>query len=82
MRSGESDKLLITNSSLLIDFPKELAQQMQALRDAVQQAGQPLSAAQVAARFRRTPATKVQPLLATLVALSLLRETDDGLYAG
>ncbi|SDX36884.1 class I SAM-dependent DNA methyltransferase [Hymenobacter psychrophilus] len=63
-------------------WPAELAQQMQALRDTVQQAGQPLSAAQVAARFRRTPAAKVQPLLATLVTLSLLRETDDGLYAG
>ncbi|WP_262490638.1 hypothetical protein [Hymenobacter amundsenii] len=33
-------------------------------------------------RFRRTPATKVQPLLATLVALSLLRETEEGVYAG
>ncbi|WP_126546678.1 hypothetical protein [Hymenobacter amundsenii] len=63
-------------------WPLELAAQMQALRDAVQQAGQPLSAAQVAARFKRTPATKVQPLLATLAALSLLRETEEGVFAG
>jgi len=33
----------------------------------------PVTAAQVTARFRRTRATQVQPLLATLKALSLLR---------
>ena len=63
-------------------WPPELAQQMQAVREAVQQAGQAVTAAQVAARFRRTPAAKVQPLLTTLVTLSLLRATDDGAYAG
>jgi hypothetical protein len=63
-------------------WPTELAQQMQAVRDAVQQAAQPLSAAQVAARFRRTRPEKVQPLLATLTALSLLRYTQEGAYAG
>ncbi len=62
-------------------WPAELALQMQALRDAVQQAGQPLTATQVAARFKRTPATKVQPLLDTLTALSLLRQTEEGAYA-
>ncbi len=45
-------------------------------------AGQPLATAQVAARFRRTPAPKLQPLLDTLVALSLLRVTEEGAYAG
>jgi len=62
-------------------WPTELAQQMQAVRDAVQQAGQPLAAAQVAARFRRTKPEKVQPLLDTLTALSLLRRTESGAYA-
>jgi len=34
---------------------------MQALRDALQQAGQPLNAAQVAARFHRLKPKKVPP---------------------
>ena len=59
-------------------WPTELALQMQALRDAVQQAAQPLSAAQVAARFRRVKPEKVEPLLATLAALSLVRQTPEG----
>ncbi|GAA4464348.1 hypothetical protein GCM10023189_43480 [Nibrella saemangeumensis] len=65
-----------------MEWPKELAQQMQAIRDAVQQAGQPLTPKQVAERFRRTKADKVQPLLDTLTALSLLRQTPEGTYAG
>jgi hypothetical protein len=44
---------------------------MQTVRDAVQQAGQGLSAAQVAARFKRNKPENVQPLLDTLTALSL-----------
>jgi hypothetical protein len=63
------------------EWPKELAQQMQAVRDAVQQAGVPLSAKQVAAFFQRTNAGKVQPLLDTLAALALLRQTSEGTYA-
>ncbi|MBO3273460.1 class I SAM-dependent DNA methyltransferase [Hymenobacter defluvii] len=59
-------------------WPTELAQQMQALRDAIQQAGQPLTIEQVAARFKRTKPEKVRPLLDTLAALSLLRLTDSG----
>ncbi|GAB3835794.1 class I SAM-dependent DNA methyltransferase [Hymenobacter jeollabukensis] len=62
-------------------FPTELAQQMQALRDALQQAAQPLTAAQVAARFKRVKPEKVEPLLATLAALSLIRRTPEGAYA-
>jgi hypothetical protein len=54
---------------------------MQALRDALQQAAQPLSAAQVAARFKRLKPEKVEPLLATLAALSLIRLTPEGTYA-
>lgn len=61
-------------------FPKELAPQMQALRDALQQAGQPLSATQVAARFKRLKPEKVEPLLATLAALALIRQTPEGLF--
>ncbi|RRB01990.1 class I SAM-dependent DNA methyltransferase [Larkinella rosea] len=63
------------------EWPKELAQQMQAVRDAVQQAGVPLSTQQVAALFQRTNAGKVQPLLDTLAALALLRQTPEGAYA-
>ena len=44
-------------------WPAELAQQMQALRDALQQAVQPLTVAQVAAGFRRVRADKIEPLL-------------------
>ncbi|WP_139923201.1 DNA methyltransferase [Hymenobacter sp. DG01] len=72
---------LTPNATALPDFPKELAQQMQAIRDAVQQAGQSVTAAQVAARFRRTKPERVQPLLDTLTALSLLRTTEEGAYA-
>jgi hypothetical protein len=57
-------------------WPAELAQQMQAVRAVVAQAAAPVTAAQVAARFRRTRATQVQPLLATLTALSLLRHLE------
>jgi hypothetical protein len=78
--NGPAEALLIAHSSLPIDFPKELAPQMQALRDALQQAGQPLSAAQVAASFRRLKPEKVEPLLATLAALSLVRQTPEGAY--
>ena len=62
-------------------WPTELAQQMQALRDALQQAAQPQTAAQVAAGFKRLKADKVEPLLATLAALSLVRQTPEGAYA-
>ncbi|MBF9221468.1 hypothetical protein [Hymenobacter ruricola] len=64
-----------------IPFPTELAQQMQALRDAVAQAGQPITATQVAAGFKRLKPEKVESLLATLVALSLVRQTPESTYA-
>ncbi|GAA4406762.1 hypothetical protein GCM10023187_26620 [Nibrella viscosa] len=64
-----------------MEWPKELAQQMQAIRDVVHQAGQPITPKQVAERFRRTKADKVQPLLDTLTALALLRKTPEGSYA-
>jgi hypothetical protein len=70
-----------TLSSGLQLWPTELAQQMQAIRDAVQQAEQPLLAAQVAAHFNRVKPEKVEPLLATLTALNLLRRTEAGTYA-
>ena len=57
-------------------WPAELAQQMQAVQAMVAQAAAPVTAAQVAARFRRTRAAQVQPLLATLTALSLLRHLE------
>ncbi len=63
------------------EWPKELAQQMQAVRDAVQQAGVSINAKQVAALFQRTNAGKVQPLLDTLAMLALVRQTPEGAYA-
>ena len=63
------------------ESPPSLAQQMQALRDALQQAAQPLTAAQVAAGFKRVKTNKVEPLLQILGALSLLRNTPEGAYA-
>jgi len=63
-------------------WPTDLADQMQAVRAVVQQAAAPLTAAQVAARFRRTRADKVRPLLDTLAALSLVRATPEGAYGG
>jgi len=63
------------------EWPNGLAQQMQAVRDAVQQAGVPLSAKQVAAFFARTKPEKVQPMLDTLTMLALLRQTPEGAYA-
>ncbi|MFC7670667.1 class I SAM-dependent DNA methyltransferase [Hymenobacter humi] len=58
-------------------WPAELAQQMFAVRSIVQQAGgEALSSAQVAARFRRTKADKVKPLLDTLAMMSLVRHLE------
>ena len=54
---------------------------MQAIRDAVQQAGVPINAKQIAAQFQRTNAGKVQPLLDTLATLALIRQTQEGAYA-
>ena len=63
-------------------WPTALAQQMQAVRSVVQQAAQPLSAAQVATRFRGSSAKKVQPLLDTLASLALIRHLEnDTTYA-
>ena len=58
-------------------WPAGLAQQMQAVRGVVQQAGQPLSSAQVAARFRGSSAKKVQPLLDTLALMALVRFVEE-----
>jgi hypothetical protein len=63
------------------EWPKELAQQMQVVRDTVQQAGRPLSTKQVAIYFQRTKPEKAQPLLDTLAALALIRQTPEGAYA-
>jgi len=68
-------------TSTVQEWPKELAQQMQAVRDTIQQSGVPLNAKQVAALFKRTKPEKVQPLLDTLAALALLRQTPEGAYA-
>ena len=61
-------------------WPTGLARQMQVLRDALQQAARPLSSVQVVVGFRRVKPEKVAPLLATLAALSLVRQTAEGAY--
>jgi hypothetical protein len=53
---------------------------MQMLRDALPQAARPLSSVQVAAGFRCVRPEKGEPLLATLAALSLVRQTAEGAY--
>ncbi|MCK8494618.1 class I SAM-dependent DNA methyltransferase [Spirosoma sp. RP8] len=63
------------------EWPKELAQQMQVVRDTVQQASTPLNTKQIAVFFKRTKPEKVQPLLDTLTALALVRQTPEGAYA-
>jgi hypothetical protein len=64
-------------------WPGELAQQMLAVRAIIQQAaGEALSSDQVAARFRRTKADKVKPLLDMLAVLSQVRYLEpQGTYA-
>ena len=63
------------------DWPKELAGQMQAIRNLVQQSPEPITARQVAGQFQKVATDKVQPLLDTLTALALLRLTPNGRYA-
>ncbi|GAA3966195.1 class I SAM-dependent DNA methyltransferase [Hymenobacter antarcticus] len=57
----------------LLPWPAELAKQIQTVRDVVTQAQAPLTPKQVAARFAGAGPAKVQPILDTLAALSLLR---------
>ena len=77
-----SDAVVATVNAVPQPWPTGLAQQMQAVRGLVQQAGQPLSSAQVAARFRGSSAKKVQPLLATLAVMALVRfVAEDDKYA-
>lgn len=71
---------VVASASAPIAWPRELSGQMQALRNVVQQAGQPLTAKEVAARFGRVKPATVQPLLATLADLALLRQTEAGAY--
>ncbi len=79
---GESGKTTAPAKTNKLAWPKELAQQMQAVRDAVQQADGPQRPAQVAALFGRTKPVTVQPMLDTLTALALLRRTEEGEYVG
>jgi len=67
----------------LLPWPAELAKQIQAVRDVVTQAPAPLTLKQVAARFAGAGPAKVQPILESLAALSLLRwvETENAYAA-
>lgn len=82
MPTVEAGQAAVAAAPGKLEWPKELAQQMRAVRDLVQQADGPQQTAQVAARFSRTKPEKVQPLLDTLTALALLRRTEEGEYAG
>ena len=63
-------------------WPQDLAQQMQALRTAIQLAEIPLTAAQVAQRFHGAGPARVQPLLDTLATLGLVRHLiEENAYA-
>jgi hypothetical protein len=72
----------LTDLAILLPWPAELAQQMQAVRAVVAQAAAPVTVAQVAAHFKRTRPERVRPLLDTLTALALVRPTPEGAYAG
>jgi hypothetical protein len=55
-------------------WPLSLAQQMRAVRDVVEGAGEPVTAAEVALRFTgKVKAKQVQPLLESLAELALVR---------
>jgi hypothetical protein len=59
-----------------------LAQQMQAVRGVIVEASGPMTSAQVAARFRGVGQKKLQPLLDTLTAMSLIRHLEnEAVYA-
>ncbi len=75
----EAAKIALRES--LREWPSGMAAQVQAVRDVVQQADGPVTAAQVAARFGKIRPTTVQPLLDTLTTLALLRQTEAG-YVG
>jgi hypothetical protein len=59
-------------------WPAELVGQIQAVREVVTQAPAPLTMQQVAARFAGAGPAKIQPILDTLTALSLLRWVEAG----
>lgn len=62
-------------------WPTGLAEQAQLVQAAVRQAPAPLTAEQVAARFRGAGPARVRPLLETLAGLGVLRLTETGHYA-
>jgi hypothetical protein len=63
-------------------WPEALAQQMQAVRGVIVEASGPMTSAQVAARFRGVGQKKLQPLLDTLTAMSLIRHLEnEAVYA-
>ena len=59
-------------------WPAELVLQIQAVREVVTQAPAPLTTSQVAARLAGAGPAKIQPILDTLTALSLLRWVEAG----
>jgi hypothetical protein len=62
-------------------WPKPLVEQVGALRDALAALGQPATAEEIAACFRRAPRAQVASLLETLAYLGQARLVDQGRYA-
>ena len=62
-------------------WPKTLAEQARAVTEALAEAGEPLTAAALAARFRGAKPKPVAALLETLVALGRAREVGGGRFA-
>ncbi|MDU0372097.1 class I SAM-dependent DNA methyltransferase [Hymenobacter endophyticus] len=63
-------------------WPEGLANQMNLLRNLVEQAGRPVSVADVSSQIRGAKAKTIAPLLETLASLSIVRELEqEGLYS-
>ena len=62
-------------------WPNSLAEQVQAVRAALQSAPAPATAKEIAARFKPARASAVAELLAALATLGQARPTPDGRFA-
>ncbi|MBI1176870.1 hypothetical protein GC207_05470 [bacterium] len=70
-RSSDAEKL---------SWPKTLSEQVEAVRKAVEAAGSPITAEELAAQFKRANKTRLAEILETLVTLGKVRETKEGKF--
>lgn len=61
-----------------VAWPKEMPQQISAVRDYLLEVAQPLTASEVAAGFKGTTVQKISPLLDSLVSLGLIKAEQGG----